>query len=274
MNLSTEPGEAPADPIAPIAPLERLDWRIGLYDMYRTNPCGWYRWIFGRIVARPDAHVMDIGCGTARFWQVNRDRIPVGWHVFLADKSRDMANHVQQTVKPLLRCTVAPIIVDAPIIPFPDKSLDAILAMHVLHLVQDLEDLLREVRRVLKKNGRLYATAGSLMRLKHLDAFGTACCPAVKVLEKDPRKSFCAENGKGILISHGFRNVRDMEYKDTIEFEDLETLFRYIRTTDGSSKAALEHPSIDALTEFFQAMLLTDGRITVNNDAALFEARP
>ena len=254
----------------PSAPTERLDWRIALYDQCRANPREWYRWAFDQIALRNDAHLMDLGCGTARFWHVNRDRIPVDWHVYLCDASRAMANSVQHGLLPL-PCSAAVIIGDTDSIPFPDRSLDAILAMHVLHLVPNLEKALRGLRRVLKKDGRLYATAGTLMRLRNLDALGASCSPQIKVLLRDPREQFCTENGADTLLRH-FREVQVREYKDTVRFEDLDTLVRYIRTTEGASAAALEPPAFDTFGPFLQQLLQADGHITIRNDAALFEA--
>jgi SAM-dependent methyltransferase len=270
LNLTTKP-ELPAGPEALLAPTDRLDWRIGLYDRCRTNPREWYRWAFDQITSRRDAHLMDFGCGTARFWHVNRDRIPAGWHVYLCDASRAMANRVQHGILPL-PCSAAAIIADTTTIPFPDRSLDVILAMHVLHLVPDINTALRDFSRVLKIGGRLYATAGSLMRLKNLDAFGASCCPPVKILQKDPRERFSAENGKDILAANGFRQVRVAEYKDSIAFQELDTLIQYMRGTDGVSPDAFEPPAFDVLRPFLEQSFQSDGHITIRNDAALFEA--
>jgi ubiquinone/menaquinone biosynthesis C-methylase UbiE len=43
--------------------------------------------------------------------------------------------------------------------PFPASAFDAVLCMHVAHILRDLDGLLRELRRLLKPGGRLFLTS-------------------------------------------------------------------------------------------------------------------
>lgn len=259
------------DSDATSTPLERLEWRIGIHDRYRTNPREWYRWVFDKIDAPRDARVLDAGCGTANFWRVNKDRIPAAWHAFLCDISRAMANYVHQSL-PSLPCSAAVLIGDSSSLPFPDGSLDAILVMHVLHRIPDVDAALRWFRRILKRNGKLYVTAGSLARLKNIDAIGTSCCPPLRIVTEDPKKRFSSETGGSVLKRH-FPFVREWTYEDAVAFEDRDTLVRYMRSSEGVSSSAFDPPAFDILGQFLQNMLQTSGRVSIRNDAALFEAR-
>lgn len=264
MNLSQ-------DPVVPSSPTERLEWRIGVHDRYRTNPREWYRWVFDHIGAPKDARILDAGCGTARLWDVNKDRIPASWHTYLCDVSPAMADRVHRSLPPL-PCSSAVLATDSSRFPFPEGTLDAILAMHVLHHVEDADKALKWFGRLLKRDGILYVTAGSLDRLKNIDAIGTSCCPQLKLVAEDPKKRFSAETGAAILKRH-FRYVRSWAYPDSIVFDDFDTFVEYVRSLEGISSAAFDDPTFAVFGQFVRNMLQSDGHVTLCNDAAMFEAR-
>ncbi|RDJ93132.1 class I SAM-dependent methyltransferase, partial [Lacticaseibacillus rhamnosus] len=49
----------------------------------------------GRLSLPPQSRVLDIGSGPGRLWQENRDRIPRGWEIVLADLSRGMVEEAR-----------------------------------------------------------------------------------------------------------------------------------------------------------------------------------
>src|SRR5690242_12312565 len=77
-----------------------LDARMALHAGYSTNPTGWQRWVFDQLELAPDSAVLELGCGPARLWQENLDRLPPGWRVTLADFSPGMVATARQQVQP------------------------------------------------------------------------------------------------------------------------------------------------------------------------------
>jgi len=56
-----------------------LDARIQLHLRFSVNAYGWQRWVFDQLVNLPDnAHILELGCGSAKLWAENLTRIPVG----------------------------------------------------------------------------------------------------------------------------------------------------------------------------------------------------
>ncbi len=63
--------------------------------------------------------------------------------------------------------------IDAQSIPYPDETFDAVIANHMLYHVPDRKKALSEIRRVLKADGRLFATTVGDQHLKEISAWLT-----------------------------------------------------------------------------------------------------
>src|ERR1051325_9820719 len=106
-----------------------LDARIDLHRRFSTNKHGWYRWVFDQYLSVPQGRIVELGCGSARTWADNRDRIPSGWEVILTDISTGMLDDAREN----LRDAAHPIgfeLVDAQSLPFAGESFDAVIANH------------------------------------------------------------------------------------------------------------------------------------------------
>ncbi len=97
--------------------------------------------------------VADIGCGTG-FFTIPAAKL-TNHQVYAIDVEPKMLAHVQeralkhnlQNILPLQGCIES--------IPLPDSSVDILICSLVLHEADDLEQSLRELRRVCRTNGRL-----------------------------------------------------------------------------------------------------------------------
>ncbi len=105
--------------------------------------------------------ILDVGCGIG------------GWILFLKEEGYDVEgiDIAARTVRALteydpdLKVKVASMTA----IPYADGSLDGVLAIGTLEYVEDkVEEALREVRRVLKKDGVFFAEVPSLSTLRRL----------------------------------------------------------------------------------------------------------
>lgn len=91
------------------------------------------------------SHILEMGIGTGR---IAGPLIQRGVHVTGIDLARPMLDVLRQN---LGRVPVA--IGDVTYLPFADRTFDVVLAFHVLHLVPTWQDVLREVARVVRKEG-------------------------------------------------------------------------------------------------------------------------
>ncbi len=127
--------------------------------------------VLRNLLAAPPGPIVDLGCGAG---------------LVLRRLSRDFPNHQVIGVdvsRPMLEEAMAQLREHAeaadfvraqvPPLPFNDASLGAVVAVGLVHLVDELDTLLREVTRVLKPRGRFVATTyevGALARPLHRGA--------------------------------------------------------------------------------------------------------
>ncbi len=92
--------------------------------------------------------LLDVGCGTGLILDLAHD-------LFEELDGIDITPEMLERVKP--RSNVKTQLATAESLPFPDATFDAITAYSVLHHIEDLGQVFREVRRALKPGGFFYA---------------------------------------------------------------------------------------------------------------------
>jgi ubiquinone/menaquinone biosynthesis C-methylase UbiE len=96
-------------------------------------------------IAGPQACILDVGTGTGR---VSIPLLQRGANLVGIDLSAKMLRRLQEKFHPALLAQA-----DAAQLPFPTNHFDAVLTVHVMHVVGQWRDALREFRRVLKPGG-------------------------------------------------------------------------------------------------------------------------
>lgn len=134
-----------------------LDARIAIHKRFSVNPYGWFDFVFDHLQSLPaDAKILELGCGSGELWKECASRIPAGWALTLTDLSDGMLDAAWRNlivIKRGIQFEKA----DAQSIPYADNTFDAVIANHMLYHVPDRKQALKEVRRVLKKDGVLFA---------------------------------------------------------------------------------------------------------------------
>jgi SAM-dependent methyltransferase len=126
---------------------------VHLYHQQRQHPPVVARAVGAAIVAQApaDQPILEIGVGTGRI------ALPVassGGRVIGFDVSPHMLREVTNTANALATAgTVALAQADMHQMPFPAQQFGAVLAVHVLHLAQDWQQVIREIVRVLRPDG-------------------------------------------------------------------------------------------------------------------------
>lgn len=239
---------------------ENLDARIQLHESYDTASRKWWRWVFDHFDALPDsADLLEVGCGTGYLWRDNADRVPAGWDLLLTDFSAGMAAEARETLdEARIEATVG--VAAAESLPFPDDSVDAVIANHMLYHT-DREEALPELRRVLRPGGRLFATTNgesNLLELRELLGGTTDYNPTALA-------EFSLESGREQLLEH-FEEVDVYERQSTLRVPDLEPLVAYaasLRDVGGRQVAAFAELTDDRLT---------DGPLEIQKSMGLFVA--
>jgi SAM-dependent methyltransferase len=112
---------------------------------------------------------------------------------------------------------VEAIVGDVQNLPFRDGIFDCAVAAWMLYHVPDLSGAVRELRRVLRPQGRFVAVTNSEHTLRELrDLIGYR-----------PNSSFSAENAEGLLLRY-FTIVERRDVHGTVTFPDREAAHRYV----------------------------------------------
>jgi len=99
----------------------------------------------------PDARILDVGCGTAWLGDHFRDYVGI-------DDSAEAVEQAQSLGRNVLCHSV-----DDPL-PFPDGAFDGVVLKDLLEHVTDPVSVVREVHRVLRPGGRVFASSPDAQR--------------------------------------------------------------------------------------------------------------
>lgn len=242
--------------------------RVNLRRRFGVNKYGWHRWIFDHFQLDEGSQVLELGCGPGLLWFSNRQRIPASWRIVVSDFSAGMLQAARQR---LGEERFSFQVVDAQAIPFPDESLDAVIANHMLYHMPDLPRALAEIQRVLKPGGYLYTTT---IGQQHMQEMGTLL---QQIWPNIPRSvlgriadTFGLENGQAILAPF-FADVDLDIYEDAFEISEAEPLIAYMLS--GSLRPRVNEAKLSDFRALVEQELATHGTIHMTSASGIFVAR-
>jgi SAM-dependent methyltransferase len=157
--------------------------------------------------------VLDVGCGNGKFVnRLHKDRPDL--QIVGMDISAGILADVE---KPVL-------VADAQALPFADDSADAVLALHMLYHVSDIEATIKELARVLRPGGALIASTNSDTDKQELDQLWARAAGDVLGIPEGPARvslssRFSLEKATGCLAV-AFKQIRVQELPGTIKVTD------------------------------------------------------
>ncbi len=255
----------------------RLEARIALHAQGDASREDFHAWLW-RVAVEPaplphDAHVLEVGVGSARMWMATGARVPPAWHLTLTDRSEGMVATAQAAFQRLGRAAVfRPADVQA--LPFADDAFDLVFANHMLYHVPDLPAATAEVRRVLRPGGRLVAATnglGHLTEIVDLLHEVAAAWPELRV-DTPERLSFTLENGTAVLQDAFAQVVRhDRGAEDDLRIVDAAVLTRYLASMVYAAQDAVAERLVTFLAGLAQAAV-GDGGLRVRRSTGVFVA--
>lgn len=242
---------------------KNLNDRISLHEKYSTNSQGWFNWLFEKIDFSKVNRLLELGCGNGKLWQENKIDLR-NREIFLSDISEGMVEEVRNKLGSDFNCIVA----DAEKIPFKDAYFDSIIANHVLFYLNDLNQGLKEIRRVLRPNGDLYCSTYGSRHMKEITDIVQNFDSRINLSNHSLYDVFGLENGESILKKY-FTTVQRMDYQDSLEITESKPLIDYIMSCHGNQNEMLG-PRLSEFKEYIEELLQKDGKIVVTKQAGLF----
>jgi ubiquinone/menaquinone biosynthesis C-methylase UbiE len=243
-----------------------LEARLAIHPRFSTNPYGWFNWIFDSLSKLPtDATILELGCGGGHLWRNIADKIPAGWNIILSDLSQGMVDAAWRNLVVTGRVFKFEQI-NAESIPYQDGSFDAVIANHMLYHVPDCPKAIAEIKRVLRPNGRLFATTVGENHMKELDEWRRRANSKYAGSLSMP---FNLENGMEQLTPF-FSEVRLSRYEDSLHVTEIEPIIVYLCSVIGSSD--LNTNELEKIRAELETRLEQEKMIFISKDSGLFKA--
>lgn len=218
--------------------------RINLHNLYATNRQGWFPWIFEHCGLKPSMTVLELGCGNGTLWTENLSLVPQNIRITLSDISEGMLRDARRAIGQK-DSRFAFRVFDCHRIPFPDSSQDLVIANHVLFYCQDIDQVFREIRRVLKPGGRFLCSSYGANHMKEISGLVEEFDSRITLSGEKLYERFGLENGQNLLSPY-FSQVALFLYEDALLVDSPEPLIEYILSCHGNQNQYL----LDRYKEF------------------------
>ncbi len=218
--------------------------RINLHQEFSSNKKGWFPWIMEKCEIRPGMKILEIGCGDGSLWRETKDNLPEDVHIILTDISKGMILDVKKALagqKEIFSFKVC----DAHKLDFPDETFDLIIANHVLFYCDDIDKVLSEARRVLKKDGKFICSTYGKNHMKEVSELVQEFDSRIVLASNRLYERFGKENGRE-LLEKVFADITWKEYEDCLEVTKPEALISYVLSCHGNQNRYI----VDRYKEF------------------------
>lgn len=237
--------------------------RIRLHSEYSVNQEGWFPWLYRMSEIQDGMNILEIGCGNGALWLENMNHIPPHVHIILSDISDGMLRDAKNSINDerfSFSCF------NAEKIPFENEAFDVVYANHMLFYCDNIDLVLKECHRVLKKGGKLICSTYSKRHMKEITELVQEFDKDIVLSSDVLYERFGLDNGNEILNRY-FDSVECVRYEDSIEISDSEPLINYIVSCHGNQNRIL----IDHYREFreYVADKVKEG-FHITKDAGIF----
>ena len=250
-----------------------LSARIDLHSRYSVNSQGWFPWLFSLLELKDGMRVLELGCGDGALWTMNPDLPACDLVISLSDISSGMVRDARRNITRTLgeNDIFRYFIFDCAHIPMEKDSLDLVIANHVLFYCEDIPQVLREVRRVLKPDGRFICSAYGSHHMQEITQLVQEFDPHIVLSADHLYEHFGLDNGRHILEKSGaFEQIELRRYEDALNVTDAQPLIEYILSCHGNQNRYL----IDQYREFRQfTEKKVCGGFSVTKEAGAFICR-
>ncbi|EPY2274288.1 MerR family transcriptional regulator [Clostridium sporogenes] len=274
--------------------------RIAIHELFSTNKEGWMPWFFKELkqelsmmssnyknynkkisneniselsnldLKQPNIKILELGCGDASLWNKNFNHIPSNWEITLTDFSEGMLKDAKKNLgEKKSRFNFK--IVNAESIPFKDKSFNVVIANHMLYHVPNINKALKEINRVLKSEGILFASTVGKNHMKEIrEIISTFDIYNLTSKSWEVTDSFQLEDGLKI-VSEYFNMVELKRYKDNLKVTDPVYILDYIFSMPGNNKINLSSKDLKKIYDYLEDAIKEKENIYITKDTGYFK---
>jgi ubiquinone/menaquinone biosynthesis C-methylase UbiE len=180
-----------------------------------------YDAVFAAVAEHNPGEVLEVGCGRGEL--AERMSRELSAHIIALDQSARM-------VELTAARGVEAVIGDVVSLPFGNESFDCAVAAWMLYHASDLDQALGELRRIVRRDGRLVAATSSERNLAEVWELVSEIGA--------PGGGFTVENAETALRRH-FSDIERRDVVGTVTFEDRGAAYEYIAATRSVQVAEL-----------------------------------
>lgn len=245
-----------------------INARIHLHELYSTNKKGWFSWLYEQYHLTHGMKVLEIGCGDGTLWTTNSDKLPDTLSVTLTDISEGMLRDARRNLSSCSNKDFSYVVADAAHLPFSNSTFDVVLANHVLFYLDNPVDALKEIKRVLKPNGVLFASTYGEHHMEEVTSLARGFDERITLSADNLYHHFGKENGASILSSCFF-HVTWADYEDSLFVTEAAPLISYILSCHGNQNQYLASRYRD-FAAYIEKQVT--GGFSITKEAGLFRA--
>jgi SAM-dependent methyltransferase len=230
----------------------------------------WFSWLASQSDWPSDGDVLEVGCGAGWFWAEASPYLPPSLRIQLTDISFGMVKQAVTQVRENGHWNqVRGCVADASHLPFPDASVDAVLASHMLYHLPDPREALAEMARVLRSNGTAVIATNGISNMRELfdlrrSVFGGRDGDQLSA-------AFTLENGRP-MVEAVFATVDLRKYPDVLVCTEPRDIIDYLTSSPPGDRASENR--LQALHEAVAAAFAkSGGKFIVTKDVGVFLCR-
>lgn len=246
---------------------KNLNLRSNLHS-YNINKIDWDKWCFDNMEFPSEGKVLELGCGTGKFWVKNRDHIKQDLDICVSDFSKSMLKIAEENLKQVNHDFTFKDI-NAECIPFDDCTFDVVIAQHMIYFVPDIDKALREIKRVLVPGGKFYVTANSTISMSELNALVEKFDAGSGLNSNGYSTRFELENGEEILAKY-FDKI-DVDVLDgRIIVDDPEPVVSYKASTIQGSRVLVGEKKKE-FKNYLKKYIKDNNNISITTKTCIFK---
>lgn len=237
------------------------------------NEMDWYVRIFNSLNIKDNEKVLDLGCGYAKLWRNNWDRIPSGTKVYAYDIHGSWADDFEQFVCDNKNSLPNDAEIfwefsdleqeDAWKIIDKDKNYTLIVAHYLQYQLKNPENMIKNASMVLAKNGMFSITGNAVSTWNYFfkDAFDEMGLNAAFIEEKI-NKQAKEQNAFKNMLEKYFTTIKQVFLPNFWHYSDAQEVIQKLRDIFPEQEKFIDSNK-ETMTNYFTGKIESEGEIVI-----------